>query len=396
MAAGNRQKASLRENAGRVLANAAPWLGLAAMTALWLEQSKRRPVAGLSTDEAGSPEALEAAHPGRGRLASHPHHIPWTGWRDILWRTYREINADRLPAVAGGVTFYGLLAIFPAIGVFVSLYGLVADIGQVSMQLSQLAAFVPQDVLAIVGDQMIRLTIQRDSSLSVAFVVSLLLSLWSANAGMAALFDGLNIAYDEEEKRHMVLRRALTLGFTFALLVFGAVVTGLLVGVPLALTFAGLPRDALWLIPFRWLVLMALAAAALAVLYRFAPSRSRPRWRWVWLGAAFASVVWIGGSLAFSWYVNNIAHFDATYGSLAAVIGFMMWIWFSAMVILLGAELNAEVEHQTAMDSTVGAPVPMGARGAAMADTVGMPFDGFRKLIGDVRSQVSRIGRRGR
>lgn len=360
-----------------------------AMTALWLRSTRPRPP-GLSYTEAAPPASFEAAEPGRGRMAAQPHHIPWTGWRDILWRVAREIGVDRLPAVAGGVTFYGLLAIFPALGVFVSLYGLFADISVVSAQLAQLAAFVPRDVLAIVGDQMVRLASQRDADLSLAFLISLLLSIWSASAGMAALFDGLNVAYDETEKRNMVVRRALTLVFTVGVLAFATAVTGLLIGVPLVLRYLGLEEDAGWLIPFRWLVLLALAAVAVAILYRFAPCRSRPRWRWVRLGAALASVTWIGGSLAFSWYVNNIAHFDATYGSLATVIGFMMWVWFSVMVILIGAELNAEVEHQTALDTTVGPEKPMGARGAAMADTVGLPFNGFRKLLTGLNAKISR------
>jgi membrane protein len=350
---------------GRLLLRAAPWLGLATVTALWARDHhhlRRSKVAeGI----------IAAAEPGRGRLAAGPARIPAKGWGDILWRTWRQVGHDRLPAVAGGVTFYSLLAIFPAIGVFVSLYGLFADVSTASRQLDQLAAFVPQGVLELLGDQMVRIAGQRPASLSVAFAVSLLLSVWSANAGVSALFAGLNVAYGEREKRNFVVRRAITYAFTFAGLVFLTAVTGILVALPLAVDRLGLYADNAWLIPFRWLVLAALAMAAFAAIYRFGPSRELARWRWVRIGAVFAAAAWIGGSLAFSWYVNDVAHFDATYGPLSAVVGFMVWIWFSVMVVLIGAELNAEIEHQTAVDSTTGAPLPLGARGATMADTIG-------------------------
>ncbi|WP_091741680.1 YihY/virulence factor BrkB family protein [Phenylobacterium immobile] len=400
----NLQNAPLRASrftAGSVargVASVAPWLGLAVVGALWLRGPRPLVVQedvqpGLSKPVVASPEHFETAEPGRGRLAAQPHHIPWLGWRDIAWRTWREIGADRLPAVAGGVTFYLLLAIFPGVGAFVSLYGLFADVGAVSQQLDQLAVFAPREVLSLVGDQMGRLVAEKQSNLSFAFAVSLLLSLWSANAGMNALFDGLNVAYDEEERRNFFYRRVLTLGFTFGALLFLSVVTAILVAAPLAAGFVGLGESIQWLIPVRWLVLLLVAGLGFAFVYRYGPSRARAQWRWVIWGSVFASVAWIGGSLGFSWYVNNIAHYDATYGSLGAVIGFMMWIWFSVMVVLLGAELNAEIEHQTALDSTSGAPKPMGERGAAMADTVGLAFAGVRKMFGVLRGDLGRQGR---
>jgi membrane protein len=343
-----------------------------------------------------APEHFEALEPGRGRLAEHPHNIPWRGWRDVAWRTYREVSHDRLTAVAGSVTFYTLLAIFPALGVFVSLYGLIADVSQVSDQLIALNMVFPRQVVGIVGDQMIRLTTQRPEALSLAFVVSLLLSVWSSNAAMKALFEGLNVAYDEDEKRNFILRSALTYVFTAALILFLTAMTGILVAAPPMLAELGLWSG--WLIPARWLLLLGLATAAFAIVYRYGPCRARARWRWVTWGAAGAAAAWMSGSLAFSWYLNHVAHFDVTYGSLGAVIGFMLWIWFSVMVVLIGAELNAEIEHQTALDSTTGAPLPMGQRGAAMADTVGLAFVGVRKGVGilwrDTRRQVGNLVKR--
>lgn len=365
----------------KLAAGVLPWAGMAALGAL-LVRARTKPKPGLSKPEVAPPEHFEQLEPGRGRMAEAPRHIPAMGWRDVAWRTWREVGADRLPAVAGGVTFFSLLSIFPALGVFVSLYGLIADVGQVSKQLDQMSAVFPAPVLAILGDQMVRLTTGEPAGLSVAFVVSLLLAVWTANGAMKALFDGLNIAYDEAEKRNYFTRTLWTYGFTLALLVFAALTAGVLVAAPVGLAALGLAES--WMVPARWLVIFGLGTAAFSILYRYAPCRARARWRWVVPGAVWASVFWLLGSLAFSWYLNNVAHYDATYGSLGAVIGFMTWIWVSVMVVLVGAELNAEIEHQTALDSTIGPPKPMGARGAAMADTVGLKFIGLREGAGEL------------
>jgi membrane protein len=326
----------------------------------------------MSLEAQMSPAGFEAAEPGRGREAEAPHQIPLRGWRDVLFRTFTEVNQDRLSIVAGGVTFYSLLAIFPAVGVFVSLYGLFADVSQVNAQLADLSLFIPHEALAVVGDQMTRLAGGEPATLSAAFVISLLLSAWSANAGMRALFAGLNVAYDEAERRNFLVQTALTYAFTLGLLVFLTLVSALLVVAPLALDVFGLTSGLL--LPLRWLSLWAVASGAFTIVYRYGPSRARARWRWVTWGAVLAATFWLVGSLAFSWYVNHMAHFDVTYGPLGAVIGFMAWIWFSVMTVLIGAELNAEIEHQTAFDSTTGPPEPMGERGAAMADSVGVAY----------------------
>lgn len=343
---------------------------------------------GLSEDRAMPPAQFDEAEPRRGRAARHPGHIPLLGWRDILWRTWREISVDKLPAVAGSVTFYTLLALFPAIGAFVSLYGLFADVRTVEEQLRDMAGVFPASVVQIVGEQMLRLASQGQAKLGVAFGFSLLLSIWSANASMRALFDGLNIAYDEDEKRHLVPRTLQSYLFTFCSLLYAAAASGVLIVTPLLLKAARLSAlDAIWA-PIRWLIVLAMTAVAFAVLYRFGPSRARARWRWIWIGAAAAAAGWLFGSLGFSLYVNTIAHYDATYGPLGAVIAFMVWVWFSIMAILVGAELNAEIEHQTAVDSTTGPEQPMGVRGAAMADTVGLafhPWEMIKREAGMVR-----------
>lgn len=385
----------------------APWAVAAALAAAWWNASRgRRPPAqsppaapppqpGLSRQTIAEPEHFERQEPRRGRIAEAPHRIPWRGWKDILWRTGREIGHDRLTVVAGSVTYYTLLAIFPALGVFVSLYGLIADVRLVEEQLVQLSSIFPPEAVRLLGEQMLRLANGKAAGLSVAFLISLLFSIWSASAGMKSLFDGLNIAYDEAETRSFFTLTALTYGFTLALLLFLSAVSGILVAAPIALAALGL-HDGL-LIAARWPLVYLVATAAFCVAYRYGPSRTRARWRWLVPGSAVAAFLWMAGSAGVSWYLNNVARLDATYGSLGAVIGVMLWIWFSVMVVLIGAELNAEIEHQTALDSTTGPPKPMGERGAAMADTVGLRFVGFRKgaslLLGGARAQIARLRR---
>ena len=367
---------------------AAPWIAGLTALALWpaprgrsnLPAGPRRPV---------DPDHFEAAEPGRGRSAARPTHIPPPGLRDVAWRTAREVLQDRLPSVAGGVTFFTLLALFPAIGVFVSLYGLFADVEMVREQLRELAGVIPREVLGIVGDQMERLAGREEASLSLAFGVSLGLSIWSANAGMKALFEGLNTAYEEVERRSFLRLTLTSLACTVGAILFLTLVTGLLVAAPLALDWLGLERLKVLLIPLRWAVLLLIAVGAFAVVYRIGPSRQPPRWRWVTPGALLAAALWLATSLGFSWYVNNIAHYDATYGSLAAVIGFMVWVWASVIVVLVGAELNSELEHQTAVDSTTGPDRPLGERGAQVADSVGAGLHGgIGDLVGFLKSRL--------
>lgn len=350
-----------------------PWVVLTAAVALWPPRRDSAP--GLSEDRSMSPLAFDRDEPGRGRAAEWPHHIPLLGWRDVLWRVYRETMRDRIPIVAGGITFHALLALFPALGAFASLYGLFNDISTVQRQLQDLAVVFPSSVVQLIGEQMLRLAGQHGAKLSIAFIVSLAISIWSANAGMKVLLDGLNITYDEMEKRDFFRRTAMTYAATFALLLFLVVISGLLVAAPIVARALGLAPANTWWFALRWIVVYGVTVTAFAFAYRYGPSRRRAKWRWVMWGAVFSSTFWLGGSLAFSWYINNVANLDATYGPLGAVMAFMLWVWLSVIVLLLGAELNAEIEHQTAVDTTHGRiERPMGERGAVMADTVGRPL----------------------
>jgi membrane protein len=308
----------------------------------------------------------------RGRAAETPLQIPAKGWKDILWRTYEEMNQDRILAVAAGVTYFGLLALFPAVTALVSIYGLFADTATINDHLAVLSGFLPGGALEIISEQVKRITEQGSTTLGFAFFFGLALALWSANAGVKALFDALNVAYDEEEKRSFIQLNLLSLAFTLGAIVFALLALGAIVVIPVILKFVGLGGVTEWILWIaRWPALFAMVIFALAVLYRYGPSRDNPQWQWITPGSVLAATLWIVGSMLFSWYVANFGNYNETYGSLGAVIGFMTWLWLSVTIILVGAELNAEIEHQTAKDTTAGHAKPLGARGARMADTVG-------------------------
>ena len=325
-----------------------------------------------SSEEPREIELKRAHENGRGRHATHPLQIPWRGWKDILWRTYAEMQSDRLLSIAGGVAFFILLAIFPAITALVSAYGLYFDASTITNNLSLLADIVPANVLSIVHEQAQRIAANSGRTLSLGIVVGILVSLWSAMSGVKAMIDALNVIYEQQEGRNFFKLSLVALVFTlggFAALLLA--IAGVIV-LPLVLAPIGLGSAAGTLTRFgRWPALLLVLLIGLAVLYRYGPYRRAARWQWVSVGSVFAAVTWIIASYLFSWYLASFANYNATYGSLGAVVGLMMWLWISTIVVLLGAELNAEIEHQTARDSTVGGEKPLGERGAVMADTVG-------------------------
>ncbi|PIK74858.1 YihY/virulence factor BrkB family protein [Methylobacterium frigidaeris] len=314
----------------------------------------------------------------RGRKAETPTEIPAKGWKDVLYRVYLEFQKDRVLSVAAGVTFYTLLALFPAVAALVSLYGLFTDPSTINDHLALLQGVVPSGALEIIGDQVKRITAKGGTTLGITFFTSLAISLWSANAGMKAMFDALNIVYEEDEKRSFIQLNLRSLTFTFGALLFVVVALGCIVVLPVALNFLGnfginISPKAWYIALLRWPALLAILLLVLALLYRYGPSRDLPRWRWVTPGSITAGVVWLVASIGFSWYVAHFGSYNETYGSLGAAIGFMTWIWISSTIVLLGGEINAELEHQTARDTTTGPEQPMGARRARMADTVGAP-----------------------
>lgn len=267
------------------------------------------------------------------------------GWWQVLKGTFSEVNSDRVPAVAGGVTFYGLLSLFPAITVLVSLYGLIADRQTIAEHLQVLGTFLPQGAMAIIAEQAMRIARSGEAGLSIAASVGLLVALWSANAAMKAMMDALNIAYDTEEKRGFIRLNLVSLAFTLSAIIGLLMLIAVVAAVPVILAMfwlGGMVDFVIW--AGRWPVIFVLILLALAVLYRYGPSRPSVRWRWITPGSFAAALGLVLMSMLFSWYAANIGKFNETYGSLGAVIGFLTWMWLSATIILVGAELNAEIE----------------------------------------------------
>lgn len=305
----------------------------------------------------------------KGQIADSPAAIPPRGWRDILKRTFTKISENNLLSQAAGVTFYALLAIFPAIAALVSLYGLIADPKTISDHLDTLAGFVPGGGMDLIKDQVTRLTANSSSSLGFGFALGLLTAIWSANQGSKALFSALNAVHAEKEKRGFIRLTLVTLAFTAGALIFLLLSLGVVVVLPVVLNFFGFGGDADLLLRIaRWPAILVVVGVFLACLYRFGPSRQEPKWRWVSPGSASAAVAWLVLSVGFSWYVAHFGSYNKTYGSLGAAVGFMTWIWLSTTVMLIGAQINAEAEHQTFRDTTKGASRARGQRGAKMAD----------------------------
>ena len=290
---------------------------------------------------------------GHGRSATTPSEIPVRGWKDILLRVYEGISEDRILTNAAAVTFYTLLALFPGIAALVSIYGLFADPSSMANQLDAASGILPSGAVEVIHDQLTRLTSQGSRTLGISFVIGLVIALWSANGGIKALFDALNTVYEEKEKRSFVRLNALSMAFTIGMMAFLLIALACIVALPVVLKYLPSFIGSVLNIA-RWPVLLVLVAFGLSVIYRYGPSRRKPRWQWVTWGSAFAAVVWLVASVLFSWYAANFGSFNKTYGSLGAVIGFMTWIWLSVIVVLIGAKLNAETEHQTARETTTG------------------------------------------
>jgi membrane protein len=306
-----------------------------------------------------------------GRLAAVPEQIPARGLADVLRRVVHEVSDDRIMLVAAGVTFYLLLALFPALAALVSLYGLIADPAAIAEHLRSLSVMLPPGAFDMIADQLNSLIERRNGTMSLTFFVGLGIALWSTHSGTLAIFDAMNIAYEETEKRGLIRLNLVALCFTLCAMVTVVFVVGFVAVMPFALSFLWLDQ---WkenaALMLRWPVLLVLVLLGATAICRFGPSREPARLRWLTWGSGLAASGWFAMSLLFSFYLRNFADYDATYGALGALIGFLVWIWLSVAILLVGAELNAELEHQTARDTTTGAARPMGSRGAYVADTV--------------------------
>jgi membrane protein len=307
-----------------------------------------------------------------GREAERPGQIPPRGWFAILRRAMAEVKEDNVSLLAAGVAFYAMLAIFPAIIALVTVYGMVADPAEVESQVSEFAKSLPSGADQLITEQLNNVVNAGEQALSIGLAISLLAVLWSASSGVQGLVKSLNLVYDERETRGFLKLRGLSLLLTLAAIVVAVVALALIAVFPAVIDDLGLGQAGeLAASISRWVILALLVLVALAVLYRYAPDRANPRWRWVSWGALVALVLWLLGSFGFSWYVDNFGKYNQTYGALAAVIILLLWLYLSAFAVLLGAELDAEIERQTARDTTTGPERPIGQRGAEVADTLG-------------------------
>lgn len=337
-----------------------------------------RPQPSAATNAAGSVAAadtvLRSYDGGRGRTAQAPRDIPAAGWKDILLRVKDEMKDDNLTTIAGAMTYYGFLALFPALIAIVSLYGLIADPADLQRQLADVTDILPAETTGIVTDQLDSIVSSTDASLGVGFAISLIATFWTVSSGVSALIKAINLVFDEEETRSYLKRRLLALGLTVGLIVFVVATVFIITALPAVLTNIGLTESVIDLVSWlRWPALGIGLMIALAVFYRFAPNREHAKWRWVSWGAVAATVAWLVASIGLNVYVSNFGSYNETYGTLGGVIVLMLWMFVSSLIVLLGAELDAELEAQTTRDTTTGPPRPMGRRDAVKADKLGEP-----------------------
>jgi membrane protein len=308
-----------------------------------------------------------------GGKAERPTEIPARGWIQVAKRGWREAKADQVPLLAAGVAFYAFLAIFPGLIAVVSIYGLFADPSTIANQLNSLTATLPDEAAQVITDQVTALSTRRQT-LGIGLILSVLIALWSASAGISNLLTAINVAYDEEEKRGFVKKRLMSLGLTLGAIIFMVIILGLVAVLPPVLKAVFGTGALRWVFQILgWLVMVVLVTAGLAILYRLGPDRDAPRMTWVSVGAVVATLVWLVASIGFSIYTSTFGNYAKTYGVFAGIVVLLFWLWLTMYAILLGAEINAESEQQTITDTTKGEEEPLGERGAVKADSIPSP-----------------------
>lgn len=307
-----------------------------------------------------------------GRSADSPADMPPLGWWHILRRVWTQQQRKNIGLLSAGIAFYALLALFPALGAALSIWGIFFDPSDITDLVASLSAFLPSELLRIISDQAQEITKSDAGTLGFGIFLGLALAVFSATKGIKNMVIGLNAAYGEFEKRNFFILNLTVYGMTFGAIICGLVIMFLLLIIPAVLTLLNLTGVFALLAEYiRWPVMFGFVLFILAFLYRFAPSRTSPKWQWVSVGSMAATCLWVAASLGFTYYVAHFGNYNETYGSLGAVAILLLWLWISAYMVLIGAVLNAEIEHQTARDSTTGPAQPMGRRGAHMADTLG-------------------------
>lgn len=305
----------------------------------------------------------------KGRTARNPVAIGWSGWKAILLRTFRSMSDKDTSLRCAGVAFFGFLSIFPAIAIIVLMIGILGDHATLRAEIGRLSTFMPEISFALIVNQLDSVMSQPQSGLGIGLAISIIVALWSASRGVDALIHAASVAYHERTERGFVHSVLLSFAVTIMGALFMIVALALVAAIPIVTRLFPIPgageRLALLL---RWPALLALSVAAFSLLYRFTVNRKGPRLRWIWPGATLASALWLGACLLFSLYVEYFGEFEATFGSLAAAVVLLFWLYISALIFVLGAALNGEIELQTAVDTTVGPARPMGERGAFVTD----------------------------
>jgi membrane protein len=318
----------------------------------------------------------------RGRSATSPWQMPAAAWKEVAIRVWNESWVDNIGLVAAGVAFYGFLALVPLLGILVLGYGLFAEPATVIEHVMVMLRILPPDVAELIGQLLLRSVDASSETSGYGILFGLLLALYAGGNGAGAIMTALNIAYEEEERRSLAHFYAISLAITAA-----AVLIALLALAAIAAVQSMervLPKASGLAVVFGkaglYGVLGLMAASVAATLFRYGPSREDARWEWLTPGSIFTAVIWLALTAGFSFYVTKLTNYDATYGSIAAIVMLLTWMYLSAYVFLFGAELNAELEHQTAKDSTTGRPEDLGERGAWAADHVaGLTDDGTTK-----------------
>jgi membrane protein len=304
-----------------------------------------------------------------GAEAHKPTAIPREGWRQVAKRVWDEVQLDQIPLLAAGVAFWTFISLFPAMIAAVAVYGLVADPSTVTRQAEVVTDALPREAASLIVEQMRTISSRSEDALNLSLVISVLLALWTSSAATSNVMSAINTAYDEEETRSYFRRKGIALLLSLGAVAFVVISVGLIAVAPVLLeTFVPEGATRALLQVGRWIGLVLAVMAGTAVLYKVAPDRDDPRLAWVSVGSVVATVLWLLASLAFSLYVDNFGRYSRTYGALAGVAVLMLWLWITALLILVGAEINAEAEQQTIRDTTVGEPRPMGERNAVKAD----------------------------
>ena len=317
---------------------------------------------------------------GRGRNADAPTEIPARGWKDTLMRVKKEVSDDNISMLAASMSYYALLASVPALTSFVLLYAWFSNPADINRNIAEISRFIPTDAEKILSEQLTALATKAPTTLGFSAIGTLLFSLWSASKGSTSVIESMNIIYGEKECRSFVKKTSMALALTLLGTILCLLAVVVVVALP-AITgmfnfgtlFETLSNG------LGWVLLLSIFSFFLSCVYRFGPCRQKAKWKWVSAGSIIASVLWALTSLLFTWYAANFGNFNKTYGSLGAIVVMMTWFYLSSYIILLGGEINSELEHQTKKDSTTGAPKPMGARGARMADTLGKTAEEIKK-----------------